>query len=122
MLVPAAARSHYELQRDEEHVKEVEAKMAPLTALFTADAGATPCETAYNSFKAFLDADPEGRNTTFALPERDVFLARCSKLTDEEQQCLSAAYQATHRDTCEPLFRGITPKVFDPAPNTPPPH
>ncbi len=107
---------HYALNKDDEHVKQVEAKMAPIAARFDAPQGKTPCETAYNGFQAFLEADANGHNTTFALPSREVFLQRCSALKQDEQLCLGAAYQARHREQCQAMYRGLSEKIFDPAP------
>jgi hypothetical protein len=116
---PSPAGSHYELVRDETHLQQVESKMTPLAARFNAEKGATTCETAYNGYRAFLDADTTKHNSTFVLPARDVFLARCNSLSEQEQLCLLASYEATHRDVCLPLYRGITPKVFEQPPDSP---
>jgi hypothetical protein len=106
------SRPHHPLKRHEEHVKKVDAKMAPLTARFHAEPGATPCESAFNSFRAFLKADVSRRNSTFALPERSVFLDRCQGLSKQEQLCLRPESAATHPDICQPLYKDLTAKLF----------
>src|SRR5262245_22958232 len=55
---PTANPSHYALNKDEEHVQGIEAKMAPMAARFADDDDPTktPCEKAFGGFKAFLEA------------------------------------------------------------------
>ncbi len=114
---PEPVPTHYALNRDVEHVKKVEAKLAPLAARFDDDEGGTPCERAFGSFQAYLEADVTKNNSTFVLPDRAVFLQRCSSaLTEQEQLCLNASYQVKHRDVCEPIYRGLSEKVFERAP------
>jgi hypothetical protein len=109
---------HYPLKRGEGPEQAVESRMAPISARFRAErSGATPCERAFNGFTAYVEADENGRNTTFSMPPREEFLRRCGRLSDQEQLCMSAAYEVAHRDVCQPLFKALSPKVFDPAPN-----
>ena len=51
------------------------------------------------------------------MPSREVFLQRCATLSQDEQLCLGAGYEVRHREQCQALVRGISAKVFDPAPN-----
>jgi hypothetical protein len=104
-------RHHHKLNVDATSTREVDQRAAPLLARFQAPQGSTPCETAYNGFKASRDANP--REFPAVLPERDVFLERCSRLDEKSQQCMLARYAARHREECDPLFREITFKVFD---------
>lgn len=105
------APEHYDLNIDNAAAAQVDQKMAPLAARFTAPEGPTPCESAYNAWKA--SAEATGDKATFRVPAKDVFLARCGGLPEEQQMCLTAAYEVTHRSTCEPLFHGIAGQVFD---------
>ena len=105
---------HYPLRRDDHARKQLEERLAPLNARVNAPPGKTPCETAYNGFKGFLDADKSGRNTTFALPPRDDFLRRCESLTEPERRCLEPVYPNAHPEECRPLFKSLSAKVFEP--------
>lgn len=76
---------------------------APLTALFTAPEGKTPCESAHNAILASVEASAAAgkppRFTKVAL--RDDFLARCEALPKEAQSCMVPRYAASHRGECD---------------------
>jgi hypothetical protein len=93
----------------EEHRQAIEHELAPLTAMMKAPDGATPCETAFNAFSAY-DTTAKGQGASrpwVELPDRAGFLARCTTLSQSEQQCLQPRYQAHHHDVCDPLLEDI---------------
>jgi hypothetical protein len=84
----------------------VDYRMAPLAAAYDAPDGATPCETAYNAFRAMDDVAKQrgvGGVPWGTLPDRATFLARCDRLTPQEQECAQPRYQARHHKECDPI-------------------
>ena len=77
--------------------------MAAVLALQNAPDGATPCETAYNAFKASKDvSDTQGvKAVVLSLAPRDEFLARCAGLPPDTQACLTPRYMWKHRADCQ---------------------
>jgi hypothetical protein len=104
-------RPHYELEVDRHAGKEIDARSAPLLARLRAPEGSTTCATAYNGFAASYQTNPREMP---APPARDVFLERCARLTEVEQQCLLPRYEAKNPDVCRPLYRELTGRLFDP--------
>jgi hypothetical protein len=82
-------------------------RLAPVNAAYQASEGATPCETAYNAFRAMEDvAKGRGSSLPFgALPPKETFVARCAKLPEQEQLCFQPRYQAQHHDICDPVAK-----------------
>ena len=76
--------------------------MAAALAMYNAPVGATPCESAFNAFKASLDVS----NTTHVkavvarLAPHDEFIARCTEQPGDVQKCLVPAYLAKNRPQC----------------------
>jgi len=79
----------------------------PVAAVFEAPEGATPCETAYNAVRAIDEASRARNNSTpwTSLPDRDTFIARCTALPVQEQQCYQPRYAAQNHPTCDPIFK-----------------
>lgn len=84
------------------HGEGMDRAMVALKAMYEAPEGKTPCETAYNAFKASKDvADAEhARPLVLSLAPRDDFFTRCNALTPAEQLCLAPSYSMRHRDQC----------------------
>ncbi|MGZ3451483.1 MAG: hypothetical protein ACXVEF_17875 [Polyangiales bacterium] len=83
----------------------VEYKMTPITAGLKAPAGNTPCETAYNGLEAYDHATQEQGGAPWGtLVSRDVFIARCAKLPELEQQCLQPRYPGDHPGVCDKIL------------------
>jgi hypothetical protein len=85
----------------------VDFALQPISGVFDAPQGATPCETAYNAVSA-VDQASRARNRTTpwdVLPDRDTFLARCAALPPQEQQCYQPRYSAENHPTCDPIFK-----------------
>src|SRR5438105_928686 len=87
------------------HGQGIDREMTSLRAMYDAPAGATPCESAYNAFKAGRDAAVMAGKTQLVvrLAPRDQFVAGCGKLPAEAQACLIPVYSAHHRPECEKL-------------------
>ena len=85
------------------HGAGIDQSMAAVLALQNAPEGATPCETAYNAFKASKDvSDTEGvKAVVLRLAPRDEFLARCAQLPATTQACLTPRYMWKHRADCQ---------------------
>jgi hypothetical protein len=84
------------------HGAGIDREMTSLKAMFQAPIGKTPCETAYNAFKAGDDAGrgPGRTALVLRLAPRDEFLSRCNALPPEAQPCLAPAYSSRHREEC----------------------
>ena len=92
-----------------EHAAGVDYEMTPLLAMYKAPEGGTPCETAYNAFRAFDDAS-KGTNRGapwVSLPDQSTFLERCNVLPRQDQECLQPRYAAKHHDLCDPVQNRI---------------
>lgn len=82
---------------------------APGHAMFEAPEGSTPCETAYNAYKAFDDTAKEiGRPTPWAsMPDKPRFLANCARLPEAQQRCMQPKYGVQHHPECDPLLEAM---------------
>jgi hypothetical protein len=89
--------------RESAHAAGIDRSMAAVLALQNAPDGATPCETAYNAFKASKDvSDTQGvKAVVLSLAPRDEFLARCAGLPPDTQACLTPRYMWKHRADCQ---------------------
>jgi hypothetical protein len=78
---------------------------APLDALYHGPEGKTPCETAYNAYKAEQDTSKQhGVPSHFTkLADRATFLARCDALPKAAQPCMIPRYRADHVEACDKL-------------------
>jgi hypothetical protein len=85
------------------HSNGIDHAMSSLLALYHAPVGATPCETAYNAFKASLDYSTQHNVTPVViwLAPHDDFIARCSALPPPAQQCMVPVYISQHRPECQ---------------------
>jgi hypothetical protein len=85
------------------HGAGIDQAMAAVLAMQNAPDGATPCETAYNAFKASKDvSDKQGvKAVVLSLAPRDEFLARCAGLPPDTQACLAPRYMWKHRADCQ---------------------
>lgn len=94
-MSPAAKRHHEALAYT----------TAPLDALYQAPAGKTPCESAYNAYKAEMDTSKQhGVRSHFTkLADRPTFLARCEALPKAAQPCMIPRYRADHDQECGKL-------------------
>lgn len=77
--------------------------MGAVVALYHAPEGSSPCESAYNAFKASQDVAAQKSLTpvVIKLAPRDQFLATCSGLSPATQQCMVPLYLAEHREACQ---------------------
>ncbi len=89
------------------HGAGIDHAMAAVLAMQNAPEGATPCETAYNAFKASKDVSDtqDVKAVVLRLAPRDEFLTRCADLPPQTQQCLAPRYMWQHRAEC----RGASP-------------
>jgi hypothetical protein len=74
-------------------------------ALYHAPEGKTPCETAYNAYKASLDEAEaaQAKALVLHLAPREEFLTLCGTFPETEQRCLSPKYLREHHDACPPM-------------------
>lgn len=88
---------------EDPHAAGIDRVMGAVVALYHAPDGGTPCETAYNAFKASLDLSTEKQLTpvVLKLAPRDQFLATCGGLSPVTQQCMVPLYLVDHRSECE---------------------
>ncbi|HEX8795744.1 MAG TPA: hypothetical protein VF765_32565 [Polyangiaceae bacterium] len=84
------------------HGAGIDHAMGAVVALYHAPEGSTPCETAYNAFKASQDIATQKNLTpvVIKLAPRDQFLATCGALPPPTQQCMVPIYLAEHRPEC----------------------
>ena len=77
--------------------------MSAVLAMYDAPQGATPCESAYNAFRASLDfaKSHDATPVVQTLAPRDEFLSKCASLPPTVQQCLVPVYLAHNRDACD---------------------
>jgi hypothetical protein len=89
------------------HALGMDHEMSTLLALYQAPEGATPCESAYNAFKASQDLaaarGPAAVAVVLKLAPREQFLARCDALPAEARPCLIPSYEVRHRPECAKL-------------------
>ena len=62
--------------------------------------GGSPCETAYNSIMAMVQAMSKNGGNTPELPSKEEYVAACSELPEATQQCMSPAYAMQHQEDC----------------------
>jgi len=93
--------------QESEHGAGIDHAMAAVLAMQNAPEGATPCETAYNAFKASKDVSDKQdvKAVVLSLVPRDEFLTRCADLPPQTQLCLAPHYMWQHRAEC----RGASP-------------
>ncbi len=85
----------------------VDHALSPFESAFDAPDGGTPCETAYNAYRALDERAKEiGKHPPWtAFPDRNTFLARCGALPPQEQQCYQPRYAAQNHPVCDPVFK-----------------
>jgi hypothetical protein len=93
--------------QESEHGAGIDHAMAAVLAMQNAPVGATPCETAYNAFKASKDVSDtqDVKAVVLRLAPRDQFLTRCADLPPQTQLCLAPHYMWQHQADC----RGASP-------------
>src|SRR5262245_52998062 len=93
----------------EEHRRNLERELEPLTAMLKAPDGATPCETVFIAFSAFDEKARAGgiARPWVELPDRASFLQRCATLSQQEQLCMQPRYQARAHELCDPLVAQV---------------
>lgn len=113
--------------RDTRHGEGIDRAHGPLLAAMKAPEGKNPCESAYNSLKAFTEApNPGGFPRPFGkLPERKVFMERCLRLSEKEQICIQPRYTIENPEKREECIELLAPllnstRLFDTLPETPP--
>ena len=91
-----------------EHGAGIDRIMSAYAALYHAPEGATPCESAYNAFKASQDfaADAGVTPVVLRLAPREDFLQRCSSLPPASQKCVVPLYLSDHRTECQSVKPG----------------
>jgi len=101
--VGRSARSSPPAPASSGHGPGIDHAMSAVLALYHAPVGATPCESAYNAFKASLDVSTQQNATPVVqwLAPHDDFLARCNALPPATQQCLVPLYLSEHRAECQ---------------------
>jgi hypothetical protein len=105
VVVFGSTRSHVEHPppaTSSGHGAGIDHAMGAVLALYHAPEGSTPCESAYNAFKASQDLAAQKNLTpvVLKLAPRDQFLATCSGLPAPTQQCMVPMYLAEHRPQC----------------------
>lgn len=85
------------------HGAAIDRSMAAVLAMQDAPEGNTPCESAYNAFKASYDVSQNtgAKAVVLRLAPRDEFLAKCAALPPAYQQCVAPKYLSRHREECE---------------------
>ncbi|HEY2747929.1 MAG TPA: hypothetical protein VGL86_25075 [Polyangia bacterium] len=91
------------IAQESAHAAGIDRSMAAVRALHDAPVGQTPCESAYNAFKASDEVAKTmgAKAVVLKLAPRDEFLRRCDALPKELQTCLVPDYLSKHRDECE---------------------
>jgi hypothetical protein len=84
------------------HGNGIDHSMSAVLALYKAPTAATPCETAYNAFKASQDYAAQEHVTAIVLrlAPHDDFIARCTAEPPLTQQCIVPLYLSQHRPEC----------------------
>ncbi|MGD0528990.1 MAG: hypothetical protein ABSE49_27880 [Polyangiaceae bacterium] len=84
------------------HSEDIDHAMSAVLELYRAPQGTTPCETAYNAFRASLDFSTQHPVTpvVLRLASHEDFIARCSGLPVLTQECLAPRYISEHRAEC----------------------
>lgn len=85
------------------HAQGMDHALSAGLVMYRAPEGSTPCESAYNAFKASEDYANENKVTPVVLwlDSRDDFLAKCGALPGPAQPCLVPLYLARHRPQCD---------------------
>jgi len=101
-------------QQESEHGAGIDHAMAAVLAMQRAPEGNTPCESAYNAFKASYDVSQsqDTKALVLKLAPREEFLAKCAALPAGAQACLVPRYYARHRDECDRTH--ATPETLAP--------
>jgi hypothetical protein len=67
--------------------------------------GDTPCEQAFNGITAMIEAMeksmPKGGGAKNEMPTKEKFMAGCSALSKEMQQCMVMSYAMAHQKECQ---------------------
>ncbi|HEY1692821.1 MAG TPA: hypothetical protein VGG39_11705 [Polyangiaceae bacterium] len=84
------------------HGNGIDHAMSAVLALYSAPTGKTPCESAFNAFKASEDYAAKEHVTAvvISLTPHDDFIARCTAQPPLTQQCIVPLYLSQHRDEC----------------------
>lgn len=84
------------------HGAGIDREMSAVRAMYSAPPGKTPCEDAFNAFKAADDLarTAHARAVVIHLAAREDFLARCNALPADAQSCLAPRYMARNREQC----------------------
>lgn len=107
---PASPPAGSSLGQESPHGAGIDHAMAAVLAMQNAPEGATPCETAYNAFKASKDVSDtqDVKAVVLHLAPRDEFLARCADLPPQTQLCLAPRYMWQHRAECKGASPGAS--------------
>ena len=110
------AHPHPAASGPSEHGNGMDHAMSAILVMYKAPAGNTPCESAYNAFKASQDyaAANDATAVVLRLAPRDEFLQRCAALPPLSQQCMVPAYLAQHRQECakaKPAPEALSPMI-----------
>jgi hypothetical protein len=110
------AHPHAASSGESEHAAGIDQAMGAVRAEYLAAPGATPCESAYNAFKASLDFSTQEHvdPVVLRLAPHDEFIQQCSTLPEATQKCLAPHYMVLHRPECEkakPAASAITPMI-----------
>lgn len=79
----------------------------------TAVVGDDPCESAYGSMRATIDAMNK-RNKTgneAAMPPKERFMAACAELPARMQRCMDIRYNMAHQAECKKVADGVDPAL-----------
>jgi hypothetical protein len=95
-------REHVAPASSSGHGAGIDHAMGAVLALYHAPEGSTPCESAYNAFKASQDLATQKQLTpvVLKLAPHDQFIATCGALPPKTQQCMVPLYLAEHRPEC----------------------
>ena len=100
------------------HRDGLEFATSPLTAMYKAPEGKTPCETAFNAYQAAEDTAKQLKLTSpfLHLAPHDEFLTHCNALTPAQQICLGPKYKASHQEECAKVLPSVEVRnqMFEP--------
>jgi hypothetical protein len=105
VFVVVRERKTWKSPTHDSHAAGVEYRLAPLVEMGEAPEGSTPCETAWNAYKAFDDASKvQSSKTPYGvLPDKETLIARCSALPELEQKCLGPKFFSKNGALCQPI-------------------
>jgi hypothetical protein len=88
-----------------DHNAGVEHRLSALVEMAEAPEGATTCETVWNAYKVYDEVTTKNKQDQphGPLPPRDVVIARCNALPEQEQKCLMPRYFTKNQAVCQPL-------------------